>query len=366
MRTRAAISAIALASASLLARCDATCLCLDAPADVADVADTATDTSSYTSAGTDIDAQTADAPAALGWAAIPPCPVARFEAMGAVLDGAVYVMGGFITADLSVTPRVDLYDPIARTWSTAAPLLGPETHGGVATLTDGLVIVGGLSGFPSQSKPHTWRYDRPKNQWLPGPSLPQGQSALVLVLLDGILHAIGGLAPDASTDTGAHWTLPLAELMANTGSWSTAPALPNPRNHLGGAVAGGRIIILGGRHGWDEEQGHVGDAHAFDPQSGTWTALPALPVPRSEIAASVVAVPGFGVVVAGGSTFGVKPTASVALLGLSNTFSESLPPLPSPRKGTVLGLVGRTLVAVTGSPTSTDPDAAGWNLTLSE
>jgi hypothetical protein len=67
------------------------------------------------------------------WRAVAPCPVARFEAMAGVSGGKMMVMGGFTDAALSVTSRIDVYDPATDTWTVAQPLPSAQTH---VALTD--------------------------------------------------------------------------------------------------------------------------------------------------------------------------------------------------------------------------------------
>ena len=50
------------------------------------------------------------------WTTGAPNPLARFEAAGAVIGGELWVMGGFTSSNLTVTRRIDIYDPQANTW----------------------------------------------------------------------------------------------------------------------------------------------------------------------------------------------------------------------------------------------------------
>src|SRR5438270_13610634 len=60
------------------------------------------------------------------WTEAAPCPLARFEAIGAVVDGALWVLGGFTSADLAVTGQVDVYDPATDSWRAGPPLPGAQ------------------------------------------------------------------------------------------------------------------------------------------------------------------------------------------------------------------------------------------------
>src|SRR5437016_1650274 len=80
------------------------------------------------------------------WRPGAPCPIARFEAMGAAVRGQVVVLGGFFTTELAVTSSVQVYDPVGDRWRSAAPLPSAQTHVGVALDGDDLALAGGFVG----------------------------------------------------------------------------------------------------------------------------------------------------------------------------------------------------------------------------
>ena len=43
-------------------------------------------------------------------------PLGRFEGQNAVVNGKLYVFGGFRNRDLKVTSRSDFYDPLKDSW----------------------------------------------------------------------------------------------------------------------------------------------------------------------------------------------------------------------------------------------------------
>jgi len=277
----------------------------------------------------------------------------RFEAMGVELHGEVWVMGGFTSANLAVTSRVDIYAPQTNTWRRGPELPAAETHAGTFVVGDDLYLAGGLSGFPGNPirSVHMWN----GTTWEELPDLPAPRAAMALVMVDGALHAVAGLAEDGNSDSNAHTVL----RPGVDSAWSAAAPLPNARNHLGGAAVGNTLFIVGGRHGWDEANGHQGSMHALDAVTGAWRERAPVPRPRSEIGASTFSVTG-GLVVIGGSIQNVTPTDSVALYDAATDVWRELPPLPEPRKGAVAVRVGAQIIVTTGSPTSTDPSTTTW------
>src|SRR4051812_27140087 len=85
-------------------------------------------------------------PAPFTWTEVTACPVPRFEASGVVVNGELWVMGGFLSSMLDVTKRVDIYNPSTDHWRLGPELPGAETHMGVVSVNDGFVLVGGFQG----------------------------------------------------------------------------------------------------------------------------------------------------------------------------------------------------------------------------
>jgi len=292
------------------------------------------------------------------WTEGKPCPVARFEASGAVVQDELWVMGGFLSSALDVTPRVDIYDPSTDSWRSGPALRGAETHPGVVSVGNDIVLAGGFAGnvISRITTAGVWRWNGADAAWVAGPDLPTPRAAVFAALVGTQLHVAGGLAIDGDTDSGEHlvWDL------AGAPVWVDAEPLKNPRNHGGGAASGGRFFAFSGRHGWDEVTGDDPALDAFDPATDSWTPRAPMPVPRSEIGAATVAMSDGRVLVVGGSIPGKQPSGDVLIYDPRLDQWSTLPSLPVPLKGVVAARIGAKVVVTTGSPTSTDPTATTY------
>jgi N-acetylneuraminic acid mutarotase len=295
------------------------------------------------------------APAEFTWSMGTPCPLPRFEANGVVIDGELWVLGGFTGSNLAVTRRVDIYDPAGDSWRLGPELPSAETHIAVVALGSDIVIAGGFVGAFTNSRPPptdaVFRLNAGMTEWTPGPALPNASAAFAWALMGTELHLAGGLFVDGNTDAPYHYVWDTAA----AATWSMAAELPIPRNHGGGAATGGIFYAIAGRHEWDEVAGNVVNVDAFDPASGTWTARAPLPVGRSEIGASTSTLSDGRILVVGGSVNGKMPSDDVYVYDPSKDEWASLPKLPEKRKGAVALQIGSRIVVTTGSPTSTDP-----------
>ena len=84
-------------------------------------------------------------------------PAPRQELATAVLNGNIYVIGGFDSAGQS-TSSVFVYNPQSNTWSTAASLPIGNNHGAAAVANGRLFAFGGVSN-------RTFVYNPAGNAW---------------------------------------------------------------------------------------------------------------------------------------------------------------------------------------------------------
>lgn len=309
-------------------------------------------------AASSADAAEAGSPApAFTWAVAASDAMARFEANGVVVGGELWVLGGFTSADLEVTTRVDIYDPAGDSWRPGPDLPGAETHFAVVNFEGDLIVSGGFTGaFVGALPPTTdavWRWSAGAGAWSLGPPLPAAGAAFAWALLGTALHLAGGLAADGNSDSDAHdvWDV------AGAATWTAEAPLPDARNHGGGAATGGLFYAIGGRHGWNESSGDVADVDAFDPVSGAWTSRAPIPIARSEIGGATSAMDDGRILVVGGSLAGIVPSADVLVYDPAVDAWCALPSLPEPRKGAVAARIGSRVVVAGGSPNSVDPSA---------
>jgi len=281
--------------------------------------------------------------------------VARFEAVGAVVAGELWVMGGFIASTLEVTRRVDIYDPRSDTWRAGPDLPGAQTHVAAVTVDGDILLIGGFDGAANAwtTTPSVWRWHATDANWTVGPALPTRRATVAAARIGSEVHIAGGLDVNGKTDFGNHlvWDLAGAE------TWTEAAPLAEPRNHGGGAASGGLFFAIAGRHDWDEASGDSSAVDAFDPATGRWTARAPLPLARSEIGAATSTLPDGRLLVVGGSIAGSKPTATVLIYEPTVDSWSPLSSLPERRKGAVAASLAGSIIVTTGSPTSTDPSA---------
>lgn len=275
-------------------------------------------------------------PAASDWLTGVPIPEARSEMAAAVIDGRIYVAGGFYDGN-----RVDAFDPLTQTWIEMPDLPIEVHHPGVAALDGALYVAGGYLNTGHSAVRSLWRLDPEAGSWQSLAPMPDAKGALGLVAVDGALYAVGG----ALRELGGPATDDLLRYDPANDVWEALAPMPTKREHLAVAAVGGRIHAIGGRADRSEDDEFAAAHEVYDVAGATWELAAPLPVPRGGL--SGVAVEGT-VLVLGGER-GTTTYADVNRFDPSTGVWDALPAMPTARHGLATAYTGGLLYAITGS-----------------
>lgn len=250
-------------------------------------------------------------------------------------DGLVVLVGGF-GSESQTLATVEIYDPSQDRWVSGPSLPTPVNHA-MGAAVGGTVYV--MGGYTSSGAPSDQTFALRGNEWDPLAPMPEARGAGGAAAAAGKIYVAGGVGPSGLAAS----TLVLDP---GTGTWSTAPGLLTPREHLGVASFGDRVYVVGGRTG----SGNLADAEVFDPVTGTWQRLPDMPTPRGGLAAAAAAngfivAPGGEDLTPGGTTF-----AEAEAFDVGRERWISLPPMPSPRHGLGVVAIGEAIYTLAGGP----------------
>jgi N-acetylneuraminic acid mutarotase len=227
-----------------------------------------------------------DAPAGtLSWREVAPATVGRSEGMGAVVNGKLYLFGGYIDTTFKPTSRGDVYDPATDSWRQIASLPFGISHMGTVAVGNSIYFAG---GYPATATNQTfsttavWRYDTVTNTFSDLPPLPAARGGGALAALGRVLHFFGG-SDAARKDAAQHWQLDLDDLAAG---WVARAPLPVATNHVAGVVLDGRVHAIGGQQNQDSAAIQRAEVQVYDPATNAWTSLAPLPLARSHITGS--------------------------------------------------------------------------------
>jgi N-acetylneuraminic acid mutarotase len=219
-------------------------------------------------------------------------PTPRSEVAGAIVDGKVYVIGGFVMRENAVIPGksdiVEIYDIKNKTWSFVVPLPQKMDHVGAAEYDGKLYVIGGSFGSENNRSNKLYVFDPASNIWKEGKPMPTARSALTAAFIDGILYAIGG------QDFGGVQVNTSEAYDPKTNTWTSKAPMPTARHHLTSAVVDGKLYVFGGRtvssnSSLSSSYVNLNSNEMYDPINDTWTSKAPMPSNRSGLAAAASA-----------------------------------------------------------------------------
>ncbi len=185
-------------------------------------------------------------PATDTWTTKSDMPTARGFHSANVVDGKIYVIGGShgSTPDRNHVRTVEVYDPATDTWTQKGDT--PRAiAAGSSSVVDGKIYVFG--GYGGARRVH--EYDPATDTWTAKSEMPTARHALSTSALDGKIYAIGGYIPGVSD----YWGVATVEVYdPATDTWTTAPDMPTARFAPRTSVVDGKIYAIGGMGHWIE------------------------------------------------------------------------------------------------------------------
>src|SRR5712664_2599355 len=233
---------------------------------------------------------------------------ARSGAAAALLqDGRVLIAGGESSGVASTT--LEIFDPVAGTFSAAGVMSSPRTKHAVAVLADGrVIIIGGSNGTAPVAS--TDILNPVSGSVAAGPSLATPRSGhSATTLLDGRVLIVGGNSivtnADSSTTTVDLTSAEIFDPTAGTFTTSASALATARAGHLAFLLPhNNNVLIVGGT----SNGASISSAELFMPWQGTFSATGSLSTARSNAAGSPMQQDGL-LLVAGGKDAATPPNA---------------------------------------------------------
>ncbi|MFB5763846.1 Kelch repeat-containing protein [Paenibacillus medicaginis] len=127
-------------------------------------------------------------------------PTARAAATAAVVNGKIYVIGGYNTINnqLVRTNVVEMYDPKTDTWEKKAPLHIERSWAG-STVSNGLIYVFGGGQNNDTALKSVEVYDPTLDQWTEKNSMPFASNGIGVTSFGGKIYIAGGTTKPYNT-----------------------------------------------------------------------------------------------------------------------------------------------------------------------
>ena len=264
-------------------------------------------------------------------------PTPRTEITSAVLDGTVFVAGGFPISG-GHTDLVEAYDITADSWSQVRPLPVELDHAGAASVGGKIYVVGGYLNFGQGiMSSGTYEYDPGADTWTARSPMPLARAAAATIELDGLIYVLGGVGPQP---TVALVYDPSAD------SWLQLAPMSSEREHLTAAAVGSVIYVAGGRQNFGQ---NVATMEAYTPATNSWQLLTPMPTARGGLASAAIAgrvhVVGGEDLTPGGGTFSEHEVYDPQ----TNSWLKAAP-LPTSRHGLTAQPFNNELFVIAGGP----------------
>ncbi len=274
------------------------------------------------------------------WKSMPPTPTARTETAVALLEGKIYLIGGFTPTGIS--DRVEVWDPKTETWTTRAPLPKPLHHTSATVVNGKLYVIGGFSSGMWTPVNDTFEYDPKSNQWTKMAPMPTARGAMATGAIDGKIYVVGGAHKKLFrfTNSNANDVYDPAK-----NQWESLAPIPTPRDHLTVSAFRGKLYALGGRINVDYDR-NLNHNEVFDPNTNQWTTAPPLPTARSGITSQVLG----GMIFVFGGESGEGTFSENEAYDPEQKTWKTMAPMPTARHGLGSARIGSAIHVLTGGP----------------
>ena len=229
-------------------------------------------------------------PSANTWQTRADLPTGRGGLASVVMGGKIYTMGGSPGSAYPPVAVVEVFDPQTGAWSKLPDLL-EALDGAAASQVDGRLFVIGGTYYSDQTQERisiasVEEFDPQANAWVKKADMPTSRYALSAGALNGKIYAIGGMISTFQMVTYAYATPAVEVYDPQTDSWEKKADMPAAKAGAAMAILNGKIYIFGGT---DSDLGDGSTSiYVYDPVKDAWTSLPDMPLNRFGLTASLV------------------------------------------------------------------------------
>lgn len=208
------------------------------------------------------------------WATKASMSIARDGAAGGVINGKLYVVGGDIAQNQKLA-TLEVYDPATDTWATKASMRTSRSGPGVVAIDGKLYVAGGCRGWCAPVTAVLEVYDPATDIWATKASMSIARGGTDVEVVNGLFYVMSGCCGSVSSDTMI-MAKTIEAYNPTTDTWTTKT------QHV---MAGGDTV--GSMNG----KIYVAKSTAtdvYDPATDTWASLSPMPVARQYAAGGVI------------------------------------------------------------------------------
>jgi hypothetical protein len=221
------------------------------------------------------------------WVTKNPLPTPRYDLGANVVNGKIYLVGGFESASIAstyvqnVSSINEVYDPSSDVWTKESPLPVAVSDYASAVVDDKIYIIGNSNENLTQiysPETDTWTYGAPVPTTSAG-YYPGGAGATTGVFAQKRIYVLGG--EEAGLMGSSLGTTLIYDPENDT--WSSGTPMPTARSNVGVAVVNDVLYAIGGEINWG---GYTGANEQYTPEESIPSSTSMLtPTPTSAVQA---------------------------------------------------------------------------------
>ena len=221
-------------------------------------------------------------------------PTARAKPATAVIDGRIYVIGGYAGIDnrgenFKILKIVEVYDSQTDTWDRKQDMTLSRFGFGIGVVKKKIYVMGGKNPFEDP-----WRldrveiYDPASDRWAERANMPTIRSDVETAVVRDTIYVIAGSGWPHDGQGGPKLAT-IETYHPRTKRWQKKPDMPNLKTAFSTVVVDDEIYLIGGHGGVGFEK-YLTTVEVYDPETERWDEGP--PMPAGNIPFDAAAVNG--------------------------------------------------------------------------
>ena len=238
------------------------------------------------------------APKTNSWEQVADMPTSRTNAETAVINGTIYVCGGYNGIDnrlvnLKFLDIVEAYDPQTDTWTRKQGMSVSRVDFGIGTVAGKIYTIGGWI-HPLDKKPEApWRidlvevYDPATDTWMKRAKMQRRRDGFGVGVVNNHIYAIGGRGwPQVGP--GGPFLKVIEAYNPKINRWEWKHEMPDLRLSFSTVVLNDAIYLIGGFIWQGRVPQYLATVDTYTPETEEWNSIPPMPTPILPFGAAVV------------------------------------------------------------------------------
>ena len=223
-------------------------------------------------------------------------PTPRTNAKATVVNGTIYVFGGYNSKDnflenWKMADHVEAYDPETDTWTRKRKMPISRIYFGLGVVAGRVYLIGGSTGLGEEQEQRMDRvdiYNPATNMWTKGQKMPTRRNPGGVAVVNNSLYVIGGEGWPPPKEWGAGPFLGNIEEYDPTNlQWQKKLDMLEIKNWFSSVVIEDDIYLIGG-YTLEGGLSEVATVNVYHPRTEKWREISALPNPLGTFDAATV------------------------------------------------------------------------------